>query len=102
MDVEGDHKQVRFVERFQHGLASLLLHHHIAERPAEALQDTDVQEKLLHRRGLPTEHLFGEVVEHIAMAAGKSSQKRGDIGSALQRERSQLQPCNPALRALLQ
>ena len=100
--VEGDHKQVRPVERFQHRLAPLLTRHRIAERPAEALQDRGVQEKRLHRSRLPREHLFGEVVQHIAMSAGEGSQKRGDIGSALQRERGQLQSCNPAFRAALE
>ena len=69
--VEGDHKQVRPLERFQHRLAPLLLCHRIAEWPAEALQDACVQQKLLHRSGLPREHLVGEVVQHIAMAAGE-------------------------------
>ena len=97
--VEGDHKQVRAIERFQHRLTPLLLHHGITERPTEALQDTGVQEKLLHRSGLPREHLVGEVVEYIAMAAGEGSQKPRDIGSALQREGGQLQASNPAFRA---
>jgi hypothetical protein len=61
-----------------------------------------VQEKLLHLSRLPRQHLFTQIVEHIAMAAAEGGQKPGDIGSALQRERSQLQPGNPALRAALE
>src|SRR5215469_14726429 len=69
--VQGDYKQVRLLERFQHDLAPLLLCHRIAERSAEALQDAGVQQKLLHRRRLPCEHFFGEVVQHKAMTAAK-------------------------------
>jgi len=100
--IKRDHKQVRPLERFQHGLAPLLTRHRIAERSAEALQETGAQEKLLHRSGLPREDLFTQVVQHIAMAAAEGSQKPGDIGSALQRERGQLQPSNPAFRAALE
>jgi hypothetical protein len=57
---------------------------------------------VLHRHGLPREHLVREVVQHIAMTAAESCKKCGDIGSALQRKRSQLQPDNPAFRAALQ
>ena len=71
--VEGGHKQVRPLERFQHRLALLLPCHHIAERPAETFQDRGVQQKLLHRGVLPCEYLFGEVVEHKAVTAGESS-----------------------------
>src|SRR5262249_6865856 len=81
--IEGHHKQVGPLERFQHGLASLMLSYGIAERPAEALQDTGVQEKLLHHLGLSCKHLVGEVVQYKAMTAAKGSKKRGDIGSAL-------------------
>ena len=97
--VQRGHKQVGPLEGLQYGLAPFLTGHRIAEWPAEALQETGMQEKLLHRGALPREHLFTQVVEHIAMTAGEGSQKRGDIGSALQRERSQLQVGNPALRA---
>ena len=41
--VEGDHKQVRPLERFQHRLTPLLTRHRIAEWSAEAFQDTGVQ-----------------------------------------------------------
>jgi len=60
-----------------------------------------VQEKLLHRRRLPREHLFAQIIQHKAMSAAEGSQKRRDIGSALQREGCQLQTSNPALRATL-
>src|SRR6266699_7020155 len=96
--VQGDHKQVGPLERFQHGLTSLLFPHCIAEWSAEAFEETGVQEKLLHRGGLPREHLCGEVVEHIAMAPSESNKKPGDISPALQRKRSQLQAGNPAFR----
>ena len=100
--VQRDHKQVRPLERFQHRLAPLLLCHRIAEWLAEAVQDRGVQEKLLQRRGLPCEHLVAQIVEHIAMAAGEGSEKPGDIGSAPEGERSQLQASNPAFRAMLE
>ena len=46
--LQGDYKQVRPLERFQHRLASLLACYCIIERSAEPLQDARVQEKLLH------------------------------------------------------
>ena len=61
-----------------------------------------MQEKLLHLLGLPREHLVAQVIEHIAMAAAEGSEKCGDIGSALQRKRRQLQTCNPAFGVALE
>src|SRR6516164_1613532 len=61
--VKGDHKQVGPLESFKHPLAPLLLRHRITEWSTEALQDAGVQEKLQHRRGLPREHLFGEIIK---------------------------------------
>jgi len=100
--IQRDDKQVRPLEHFQHGLAPLLTRHRIAERSAQALQETGAQQKRLHRLRLPREHLFREVVEHIAMAAGEGREKLRDIRSALQRERGQLQAGNPAFRATLE
>src|SRR2546422_6661769 len=79
--VEGDHKQVRPIERFQHRLTPLLTRHRIAEWSAEPFQDRGVQQKRLHWRGLSRKHLFAQIIQHKAMSAGEGGQKRGDIGS---------------------
>ncbi|HEX6108661.1 MAG TPA: hypothetical protein VFZ02_04550, partial [Ktedonobacteraceae bacterium] len=96
--VEGGHKQVGPLEGLQHRLALLLSSDRVTERTREAFQNRGLQQKRLHRGGLPGEHFLGEVIQHEVMAAGEGGDKTGDSGASLQRERGQLQTSNPALR----
>ena len=47
----------------------------IAQRPAETIEDRCVQQELLDGRGLLLEHLFNQIVQHKAMAAGERLDK---------------------------
>ena len=48
---------------------------------------------------LAQKHLFDQVVQHEAVAAGEGLDERGGVGAPLHGERGQLQAGNPALGA---
>ena len=52
--------------------------------------------------GLPVQHLLGQVVQHVAVAAGELRDEPLDVAAPLQRQRRQLQPGGPAFGALPQ
>ena len=52
--------------------------------------------------GLTVQDLVGQVVDDVPVVAGKSGDEVGDVVTALDRERGQLQGGDPALRPPLQ
>ena len=75
--------------------------HRLAQRSAEPLQDRGLQQEGLDARLLLLEHLFGQVVEDVTVAAAQALKKaRNLLGiAAPQREGSQLQAGDPPLGA---
>ncbi|MEJ2209745.1 MAG: hypothetical protein P8129_12000 [Anaerolineae bacterium] len=61
-----------------------------------------MQQKSLCLRRLPVEHFFGQVVEHVTLAAGECLDKTFRIFVAPQREGSQLEARDPSFGALFQ
>jgi hypothetical protein len=51
---------------------------------------------------LAREHLFDQVVHHVAVAARERGDEAGGVGAVAQGQRCQLQSCYPTLGALLQ
>src|SRR5437764_7395293 len=94
--IERDHKEIRFLERFQGCLSMFLTGHRLTEWSTEALQNRGGEQEFLHRRRLPQEYFLGEVVQHEAMAASEGREKRGDIGAASHGERGKLESRDPA------
>src|SRR5262249_24264954 len=81
--VQRDHKEIRPFKGLEPRLASRVFGHSLAERGAEALEDRGAQQKRLDRCRLPGENLFGEIIQREAVAAGKGSEERRKISSAL-------------------
>src|SRR5260370_5733197 len=74
----------------------------VTERARETGKHRGLEQKRLHLGGLAGKHLLGEVVEHKAMTAGEGGKSACNIGSALERERGELQASNPAFCTSLQ
>ena len=105
--VQGHKEQVGCLECFEYLLALRSLGDRIAQRAGQPVEDGRLQQKCLDLLGLPDEDFFGQVVEHVALAAAKCPDKARDVLVPLQRQRpqskgGQLQTHNPALGALLQ
>jgi hypothetical protein len=66
------------------------------QRPRQALQDRGLQQEPPQVLRLAVQHLLGQVVQHIAVAAGERLHKGADVVLAPQRQGGQLQPGGPA------
>ena len=97
--VQGDDEQVGPIEVLEGLLAGGrgVEQHGITERAAEPIEDGRPQQEGLHGFGLPLEDLLDQVVEHEVVAAGERRDEAGDVFTALQRDRGQLQTGDPAL-----
>ncbi len=100
--VQGDQEQIGLLQRRQGGRAVVAAGEGVAQRTGEALQDGGLEQEGLYRWGLAPQYLLGQIVQHIAVAAGKGAHKAGHVVPALHRERCQLQPGDPAFGASFQ
>jgi hypothetical protein len=76
--------------------------HRITQRPRQPLQDRGLQQKGPQLLGLAVQHLRGQVVQHIAVAAREPLHNGADVVLALQRQGGQLQPGHPAFGPVAQ
>ena len=74
--VERDDEQVPAIERLQHGLPAVLAGDGVAQRAAQPVQDGGAQQETPDAPGLALQHLFGQVVDHVAVVPRES----GDEG----------------------
>ena len=100
--VERDEEQVAPVERLDRRDAPLPCRDGIRERAGEPRQDRCLQQEVAGLGGLPTEDLFDEVVDDVAVVACERRDELGRVGPALQRERRELKGRDPALRPRLE
>src|SRR5260370_23157731 len=89
-------------QRLKRRLPLRISRHRLTERTRHPLQDRGLKQKGLDGFGLMNQHLFDQVVNNIAMAASERPDEPSDVRATVQRERSQLQSGNPALRARVQ
>ena len=77
LNIKWDEKQIGALDGVKGRLprADGVAENRIAQRPAETIEDRCVQQELLDGRGLLLEHLFKQVVQHKAMAAGERLDK---------------------------
>ena len=92
-------EQVGLLDRLQHRLAVRAPGDCVTERAGVALQDGRLEQELTYLCGLAFEHLFGQVVEDIAVAPGERFDERFDIGVVVERHGCELQPGSPSLGA---
>jgi len=67
--VEGHQEQPGGLDRLQHRLAVGPTSDRIAQRATEPVQHRRLQEECAHPLRLPVQHLLGQIVEDVAMAA---------------------------------
>jgi hypothetical protein len=60
-----------------------------------------VEQEAAHGRRLEPQHLLGQVVHHVPVAAGEARDERRRVAAAAQRERGELEAGGPALGALI-
>ena len=82
---------------FQQRLAAGPAGDRVAQLPRQPLQHRGLQQKRAHLLTLVLEHLLGQVVQDIAVAAGERGDEAVDVGLPAQRQARQLQPGRPAL-----
>jgi hypothetical protein len=97
--IEGHQEQARPLHLLQQGLAAAPAGYRIAERAAEAIKHGGLQQEVAHLLALPLEHLLGQVVQHVTMAAGERRDELRDIRLAAQRQGRQLQSRRPPFGA---
>ena len=122
LGVEGDDEQVGRLELLQDALAagrwtpgrgrqfgirSLHVKERVAKRGAETVEEGGVEEKVLDLGRLVLQHLLDEIIEDVAVAAGKGIEKGVDLlgrrlragGDRLQGQGGHLQAGGPPLGA---
>ena len=101
--VQGHEKQIGALKRFQDVLPVGIAGESVTQRPAELVKNGRFQQKFLHIIRLLLQHLLHQIIQHKAVAAGEGADEIGRVGLvALQGERRQLQPGNPAFGARFQ
>src|SRR5215213_3786269 len=100
--VESDDEEVLPLQSLQHFVSVVAPGEGIAERACEAIQDRGLWQECPHVIGLAFEHLLGQKVQHISVAAGERFDEAGDVFAVAHRESRKLQTGDPTLRGLLQ
>ena len=95
--IERDQEQSGPFHPLQQRLAALPAGDRVAQFPRHALQDRDFQQERAYLLALQLEHFLGQVVQHIAVAAGERRHEPLGIVLAAQRQRGQLQSRRPSL-----
>ena len=69
--IQRHHEQPRRLDLLQQRLAAGAAGDRIAQRAGQPLQHRGLQQKRAHRPALPFQHLLGQVIQHITVAAGE-------------------------------
>jgi hypothetical protein len=95
--IQRDQEQPRPFGLLEQRLAALAAGDGVAQRAAEPVQHRGLEQERPQLLVLPLEHLFGQVVQDVPVAAGERGHERGGIVLPAQGQRGQLQPGRPAL-----
>lgn len=87
------------LETLQHLLAGRFFRYSLAEGRVHALQDSDVQQKVLHSKRQAPQDLFLHIIENKTLTTGKVLDRSRRIGLCAKGERCQLESRDPALCA---
>jgi hypothetical protein len=88
--VQRDEEQVAALDPLQHLLAVGAAGDRVTQLAVQPLQHRRLQQEFAQVSWLPVQHLLGQEVEHVAMAAREGGHEPGDIGVIAQRQRRQL------------
>ena len=97
--VQRHHEQPGPFGLFQQRLAVRSAGDRVTQLPRQPLQHRGLKQKRAHLLALLLEHLFGQEVQDVAVAAGERGREPGGIGLPAQRQGRQLQPGGPPLGA---
>ena len=97
--VEREEEQVRPRERLQGACRSRLSEDRAAQRCAEPFEHRGAEHERLQLRVVGGEHLAGEEVDDMGARAVERADERALVLGARQRERGEVDPGGPALRA---
>ena len=104
--IQGHDEQIGLIQFQQDVVAARALglakSHGIAERRAKAVQDGRFEQKVLHVGRLPLKNLFDQVVQDVAMAAGKGLHQPVHVVVTSKRQGRQVQSGDPPFGAPLQ
>ena len=100
--IERDDEEIGVLQRRQQGAAVTPIGHGITQGRREPIEDGGLQQEVLHVGRLALKDFVDEVIQNIAIAAGKRLNQLPGVGVTAQRQGQQLQPGDPALGALLQ
>ena len=95
--IQRDEEQARPFRRLEQRLAALAAGDGVAQRAAEPVQHRGLEQERPQLLVLPVEHLFGQVVKDVPVAAGERGHERGGVVLSAQGQRGQLQPGRPPL-----
>ena len=93
--IQRHQEQSRPLHLLQQRLAARAAGHRVTQRAGQPLQHRGLQQERAHLLALPLEHLLGQVVQHVAVAAGERRHEPGHIVLPAQRQAGQLQPRRP-------
>jgi hypothetical protein len=99
LPVQGDQEQVGPFGQLQQLLAVAAAGDRVAQRPGEPVQHRGLQQEPAERLGLAVQHLLGQVVQHVPVAARERGHEPGRVGMSLQRQPGKLQAGDPPFRA---
>ena len=100
--VERDQEEVPALQGLQHGLATGLAGHGIAQRTAQPVEDRGPQQEASDVVGLTLQDLFREVIDDVAIVPGEARDEAGDVASSLHGKPCELQGGDPPFGARLQ
>jgi hypothetical protein len=88
--VQRNHEQVGVLEALQRRLPIGAAGDSVAQGPAHTPEYGGFKQKGPDLFGLSMEHLFDQVVQHVAVTAGEGFYESGDVGAVAQSERCHL------------
>ena len=103
--IERHHEQVVALELLQRAGRAGAAGHRVAQGTGELVEERSTEQERVHLAGLPGQHLVGEVVDDEPVAAGEGLDEGGHrvtLADAAEGEAGELQPGDPALRALVE
>ncbi len=95
--VQRDQEQPGPVHLLQQRLAAGPAGDRVTQLARQPVQHRGLQQEGAHLLALPLQHLFGQIIEHVAVAAGEGSNEAGHVLLPAQRQGGQLQPGRPPL-----
>ena len=95
--IQRHHEQPGPFDLLQQRLAAGPAGDRVAQLPRQPLQHRRLKQERAHLLTLVLEHLLGQVVQDVAVAAGERGDEPADVVLPAQRQGRQLQPGRPAL-----